>query len=167
MGRMYTISVENSSFTAAGTDFDVATLTPVDDHPIWIMGFEIDNVSGQTVATDTDEEFLRLSIIRGAATVGSGGAAATPAPIEPGDTANFTARMMDTTIASAGTPVQVWAGGMNIRDVGPRFFGDAQHKEFCPKSAQAGGTTSLLVLRMHSTASQTMAVSVTVWVYEE
>lgn len=167
MGNMFTITAENTSFTAAGTDFDVATLTPADDHPIWIMGWEIDDVSGQTVAGDTDEEFLRLSIQRGNTTAGSGGSTPTPVPIEPGDTANFTAHMMDTTIASGGSAVQVWAGGMNIRDVGPRFLGDAQHKEFCPKAAQAGGTASLLVLRMHTTVSQTMAVSVTVWVYEE
>lgn len=164
MGKMYTISVENSSFTAAGTDYDVATITPADDHPVWIMGWEIDNVSGQTVATDTDEEFLRLSIQRGYTSAGSGGAAATPAPVEPGDTANFTARMMDTTLASGGSPVQCWAGGHNVREVGPQFLGDAQHKEFCPKASQ-GNTT--IVLRMHTTVSQTMAVSVTVWVYEE
>jgi hypothetical protein len=108
--RVYTVSFENVAVTAAQDFFEVS---PADDHPVVLLGLNIDQFSD---VGDAAEEILRYKIIRGHATSGSGGSAATPRPQDPGDAAaSFAAEVNNTTIASAGTAVDLHAGAFNIR----------------------------------------------------
>lgn len=164
MGRVYTVTAENTTFTLTGGDADFCELVPADDKPIRILGFEVDNVGGAADAKEAEEEFLRLAIIRGHNTTGNG-TSATPRSLDPNDTAaGFTAFTNGSTIASGGTPITVWVGGMNVRIPGPIFFGDAMNPLMCPKASQADNR---IVLRCLSTPIDDIAVSITVWVLEE
>jgi hypothetical protein len=65
---------------------------------------------------DAAEEVLRLRIRSGQTTVGSGGTAPTPIPVDTGDAAaSFTSRINDTTQAVSGTIVVHAELGWNIR----------------------------------------------------
>lgn len=67
---------------------------------------------------DAAEEVLRTEWIRGTATSGSGGQTAVITPLNPFDastTGLFTAEMLNTTVASTGTPVAMAVMGWNIR----------------------------------------------------
>lgn len=112
MSRLYSINFENVAVTAAQDFFDIAPATnkPIVLHGCWI--------SQSTEVGDAQEEFLRLKIIYGLATVGSGGGAFTPVPLNPADTAaGMTARINDTTVAvvGAGTTSVIWAESFNER----------------------------------------------------
>ena len=67
---------------------------------------------------DAAEEVLRVEWVRGNATSGSGGQTAVITPCNPFDasaTGLFTAEMLNTTLASTGTPVALAVQGWNIR----------------------------------------------------
>jgi hypothetical protein len=65
---------------------------------------------------DVEEEVLRVEIVRGHATSGSGGQTTVIAPLNSFDTAaTFAAELLNTTIASTGTPVGLGVKGWNIR----------------------------------------------------
>lgn len=112
MGRCYTVTFENVAVAAAQ---DFWELTPADDKPVRILGWNLSNVGAAADAGDAQEEFFRLSIVRGHTTSGSGGSSATPQPCNRNDAAaGFAAEVNNTTIAStSGTTI--WAGGHNIR----------------------------------------------------
>ena len=104
MGRVYVVSFENVAVTAAQDFFEI---DPADDHPIAIHGW---GIYQSTDLGDAAEEILRLSIVRGHTTSGSGGSTATPAPMYPTDTvaSDTTAEINYTTIAcTAGTTMYV------------------------------------------------------------
>jgi hypothetical protein len=110
MARVYSVSFENVAVSAAQDFFE---LTPADDHPIVLLALYIDQSSD---VGDAAEELLRYKIIRGHTTSGSGGSTATPRPMDPGDAAaGFACEINNTTIASAGTAVDIHAGAFNIR----------------------------------------------------
>jgi hypothetical protein len=72
---------------------------------------------------DAQEEVLRFRMRQGQTTVGSGGGAATIVPEDVDDSAALTtARVNDTTQASAGTIVTNDFWGMNIRAPVPRIW---------------------------------------------
>lgn len=157
IGRVYTVNFENVAVAASQDFFE---LTPADDKSIFIAGFSLDNVGGTADAADAQEEILRLSIVRGHTTSGSGGSAPTPAPWRTTvDTAaGFTAEVNNTTIAStAGTTV--WAGGWNTRITKELWFPD----ELMPGCSQANTT---IVLRLLSTPADSFNASGTMWVVE-
>lgn len=156
MGRIYSVIFENVAVAAAQDFFE---LTPADDKPIRILGWELDNVGGAADAGDAQEELWRLAIVRGHTTSGSGGSAPTPAPVNRNDaSAGFTAEANNTTIAStSGTTI--WAGGMNVRVPGPMFL----TPEACPTASQADTT---IVLRLLSTPADSVSMSGTIWVEE-
>lgn len=113
MGRLYAVPFENISILNADGDQDLFYIAPADDKPCKVHALHIAQISD---VGDAAEEMLRFKVIRGHATVGSGGAAVTPTPLNPSDTAAaFTARRNDTTIASIGTPVDLHADAFNIR----------------------------------------------------
>ena len=113
MPRVYTVSVDNITYTAAGTDTDLFSIDPAADKPTAIKSCVIKATSE---IQEAQEEWVRLKIIRGHTTVGSGGAAATARPLDPGDTAySGSCRTNDTTIASAGTAVDLWSDAYNVR----------------------------------------------------
>lgn len=110
MGRMYSVEFENVAVTAAQDFFE---LTPADDKPIAIHAVYI---SQTTELGDTAEEQLRLAIVRGHTTGGSGGTSPTPTPLNPNDTAaGCSAEVNNTTIASGGTTTDCHVDAMNVR----------------------------------------------------
>ena len=111
MGRVYLAQFENVAVTVAQDFFEV---TPAANKPMVIHGYGLH----QTTDTgDTAEEILRISLVRGHTTSGSGGSTVTPALLNSSaDTASgdTTVEINNTTIAStAGTTLYVH--GMNIR----------------------------------------------------
>lgn len=117
MGRIYSVSFEGVAVTAA---VDVFELAPADDKPLRVHAISISQSSD---VGDAAEELLRVKVIRGHATSGSGGTATTPRPLNPSDTAaGFTAETNNTTIASTGTPIDLDAFTFNIRSGGERVY---------------------------------------------
>lgn len=110
--RLYSVNFENVAATVAQDLFDIA---PADDkicilHGIWL--------SQSTELGDAAEEQLRIKIIRGFATVGSGGGSFTPVPLNEHDAAaGATVRINDTTIAvvGGGSTDVLWAESFNLR----------------------------------------------------
>ena len=155
--RVYTVTFENVSVSASQDFFEI---TPADDKPVRILGWQIDNVGGTADAGDAQEEFWRLLLRRGHTTSGSGGTAPTPVPVVSTDGASgFTAEVNNTTIASVGTTKDIWVGGMNVRIPGPMFF----PPELVPTVSQADTT---VVLRLLSTPADAVSLSGTLWVAE-
>jgi hypothetical protein len=65
---------------------------------------------------DANEEVLRVEWVRGHTTSGSGGQTTVITPLNPFDSAaTFTAELLNTTIASAGTGLSMATMGWNIR----------------------------------------------------
>ena len=65
---------------------------------------------------DAVEEVLRTEWVRGNATSGSGGQTTTITPMNSFDSAaTFTAELLNTTVASTGSPLSLDVGGWNIR----------------------------------------------------
>lgn len=112
MGRIYTVPLQLTAYTV---QIDLFDLAPADDKPIILHGIYL----GQsTELADAAEEQLGIQIIRGFATVGSGGSAVTPTPVNPSDTAaGATCRTGDTTIAvvGGGTTTHIHADTWNVR----------------------------------------------------
>lgn len=158
MPRMYTVSGDGLTITAAGTDSDLIELTAADDKPIEVVGLGIYITSE---VQEAQEEWLRLKWVRGHTSSGSTPEASpTPRPtnhIDPA--AAFTCELDNTTIASAGTAVDIHSFGMNVR-AGYEIF----YPEGCgPWTDQAQG---LLVCRMMSTLADDVTMQITCWVNE-
>ena len=66
-------------------------------------------------AGDAQDELLRIRIVTGHTTVGSGGSSFTPSPLDNTSTSSFTSRINDTTAASSGTAVTKHADCFNVR----------------------------------------------------
>lgn len=112
IGRIYTVSFENVSVSAAQDLFEIS---PADDKPVEIVGLFLAQTGNSDVG-DAAEECLRFSIIRGNTTSGSGGTTPTPAPVKRGDSAaGFAAEVNNTTAASAGTAVTLHCDSFNVR----------------------------------------------------
>ncbi|GAF88967.1 unnamed protein product, partial [marine sediment metagenome] len=110
MGRMYSAEFENVAVTAAQDFFE---LLAADDKPIAIHAVYLSQSSD---VGDSEEEMLRVKIIRGNATSGSGGSSSTPAPLNPADTAaGTTVEVNNTTEASTGTEVDIHCEAFNVR----------------------------------------------------
>jgi len=110
MGRVFSVSFSQVAVTAAQ---DLFSLLPASGRPVAVCALYL---SQSTEAGDAAEEMLKIAVKRGAAAAGSGGSAATPRPRHPSDAAAaFTARVNDTTPASAGTAVVLHADNWNVR----------------------------------------------------
>ena len=111
MGRVDLAQFENVAVTAAQDFFEV---TPAANKPMVIHGYGLHQTSD---TGDAAEEILRISLVRGHTTSGSGGSTVTPALLaSSADTASgdTTVEINNTTIAStAGTTLYVH--GMNVR----------------------------------------------------
>lgn len=110
MSRMYSVIFENVAVTAAQ---DVFAIVAAAGKNLRVCSITL----GQTTDVgDAAEEILRVRIRSGQTTVGSGGTAPTPVPLNVTDAAaGFTARVNDTTQASAGTIVTLMMDTWNIR----------------------------------------------------
>lgn len=158
MPRMYTVSGDGLTITAAGTDSDLIELTAADDRPIAVVGLGIYITSE---VQEAQEEWLRMKWIRGHTTSGSTPETTpTPRPVNHVDpAASFTCEMDNTTIASAGTAVDLHGFGVNVRAGYEVFYPD----KFEIWTDQGGG---LLVCRMMSTLADDVTMSITAWVLE-
>lgn len=158
MSRIYTVSGDGLTITAAGTDSDLIELTAADDKPIEVTGLGIYITSE---LQEAQEEWLRMKWVRGHTTSGSTPEATpTPRPVDPDDAAaGFTCEMDNTTIASGGTAVDLPAFGVNVRAGYEIFYPDGHG----PRTHQAAG---LLVCRMMSTLADDVTMSITAWVKE-
>ena len=156
MGRVYTVEFENVAVTAAQDFFEIA---PADDKPCKVLGLFLSQFSD---VGDAAEECLRIRIIRGHSTGGSGGSAPTPRPVNPSDAAaGFAAEVNNTTIASAGTAVNLHSDSFNIRVGYPVWF-----PEKCqPQVSQGAGV--LLVVRLLAAPADSLSLSGTLYVEEE
>jgi hypothetical protein len=157
MGRVYAVTFENVAVSASQDLFEIS---PADDKPVRLLGLQLSNVGGVSDVGDASEELLRLTIKRGHSTGGSGGSAPTPAPLDPADTAaGFAAEVNNTTIASAGTAVTLFADGMNSRVPYQQFW----TPETCPKAGQ-GNTT--IVVRLEAAPADSINLSGVLFVEE-
>lgn len=156
MGRVYMVLFDNVGVAAAQDLFEA---TPADDKPVRFLGWNLSNVGGTNDAGDDDEEFWRLSIVRGHTTGGSGGSAATPQPANRNDAAaGFAAEVNNTTIAStAGTTI--WAGGHNIRVPDVFWLPD-------PIMITASQADTTIVVRLLSTPGDSVSMSGCLFVEE-
>lgn len=110
MGRMYATTFENVAVAALQDFFEIA---PADDIPCVIHACYLSQV---TDVGDSNEEMLRVAIIRGNATSGSGGGTANEVPLDSGDAAaSYVGEINNTTEASTGTEVVLHAETFNIR----------------------------------------------------
>jgi len=155
--RFYTVPFDAVTVAAAQDLFEI---TPADDKPIAIYGITLDNVAGVADAGDAQEELLRLAVIRGFTSSGSGGTAPTPVALDGNDTAaGFTAEVNNTTLANTGTTTQPWSLGWNTR---------VPLREFLPEEAwiyAAQGNTTIVV-RLVTAPADGFAASGTLWVAE-
>ena len=155
MGRMYTVSFENVAVTAAQDFFET---TPAVDKPIAVHGLLLYQ---STDVGDAAEEMLRLEIIRGHTTSGSGGTTPTPAPLDTNDTVagDTTWEVNNTTIASVGTTAILYVHYFNIRG-GFEFWYPPEAR---PKATN-GNTT--LVVRLMAAPADSITMGGTL-IYEE
>jgi hypothetical protein len=154
-GRIYTVSFAAVAVTAA---VDIFELTPAANKPIQILGIEW----GQTSDVgDAAAESLPYKVIRGHTTGGSGGAAPTPRPLSGSTTtaAGFAAETNNTTPASAGTPVDLHAGAINVQ-----LGLDKWLPEGLEWSASAIETT--VVVRLGAAPADSLTTSGTLYVRE-
>lgn len=153
-GRTYTVPFSAVAVTAAQ---DLIEITPADDKPIAIIGWDI----GQTSDSgDAQDEQLQLSCTRGNTTSGSGGSAPTPAPLDGVDTAaGFTAEVNNTTVASSGTGVLLYTSAFNVRS--------GTGAVFLPPEAYLRASQANTTIRMTITApTDSLTMSGTFWVME-
>jgi hypothetical protein len=109
-GRLYTVVISGTASPAAV--FDLAEFNPTSTKPIRIRRLRL----AQTSEPTTEEEQLSLTIQRGHTTSGSGGSAPTPRPLTTGiAAAGFTAEIVNTTQATAGSPVILVEDAWNTR----------------------------------------------------
>lgn len=108
--RLYTVHFSGVNVTTQLDWFEVA---PATDRPIRVHALFI---SQTTEIGDAQEEFLRTEVLRGHTTTGSGGGTPTAVPINGRDAAAaFTAKTVNTTQATGGTPVTVHQESWNVR----------------------------------------------------
>jgi hypothetical protein len=152
-GRIYTITISGIASPAAV--FDFVEISPAANKPVRIRRIRI----AQTSEPTTEEEQLAITVIRGHTTSGSGGDT-TPdgGPLNPSDTAaGYTAETMNTTIASAGTAVNLVEDAWNSRA--------GYDMAFAPEEAPEGFNGSLLVIRS-SAPADAITIRGTIWVEE-
>jgi hypothetical protein len=157
MGRMYTVALQLTAYTA---QIDLFDLAPADDKPIILHAVYL----GQsTELGDTAEEQLGIQYIRGFATVGSGGSAPTPSPCNPSDAAaGFTARTGDTTVAvvGGGTTTHMHADTWNVR--GPYVYIPTPEMRM-----QCSQGQTRLVIRLTGAPADSVTIAGTAYVEEQ
>lgn len=154
MGRVYSVEFEGVSVSAQVDFFEI---TPADDKPCKVIGLFLSQSSD---VGDAAEEILRVRIIRGHSTGGSGGAAPTPIPLNHTDAAaGFAAETNNTVIASVGTAVNLFSHAFNIRSGLELWFPPEAQMEVVQ-----GQTT--LVVRLMAAPADALTMSGTLLVEE-
>lgn len=153
MGRVYTINLAATAFTAAA---DLVEIQPAANMPVLVHGFRVWQTSE---LGDAAEEIIPLSWIRGHTTSGSGGnTGVTPVPKDHRDAAaSLAAETANTTVASGGSAVTPYSTGWNVRAPLEVVFTPEQRIR-----ADAGNTTLALRLGAAPGDSTTIGCSVDV-----
>lgn len=155
MPRDYTVQFEHVTVSAAQ---DFLELTPADDKPCYLMGMKI---TQDSEVGDAQEEFLRVSVVRGNTTSGSGGSAPTPAPMDSNDSASgFTAEVNNTTVASSGTAVTLHSESFNERGLCEQYWPD---ERTAPRVSQGN---TLMCVRLNAAPADAVSMSGTFYVRE-
>lgn len=152
-GRMYTITI--SGIASPATAFDFVEISPAANKPVRLRRIRI----AQTTEPTTEEEQLAITVVRGHTTTGSGGDT-TPdgGVLSPANTASgYTAETMNTTIASAGTAVNLVEDAWNTRS--------GYDMAFAPEEAPECINGVLLVVRS-SAPADAVTIRGTIWVEE-
>lgn len=153
--RVYTVEFEA---VAVSAQVDFFEITPADDKPVEILGIFLSQSSD---VGDAAEEILRWRVIRGHATSGSGGTATTPRPLNRSDSAaGFAAETCNTTIASAGAPLNLHSDTFNVR-TGLQLW----LPEGCEWEATQGDTT--IVIRLMAAPADALTMSGTLYIREQ
>ena len=156
MPRVYTVEFEAVTLAAASGDIDIFSIDAATDKPTALKKLKIKTTSE---LAEAQEEWLRLRVIRGHATVGSGGTAATARPLSANDTAySGSVRTNDTTIASAGTPVNLMSDAMQVRA--------GYEEEFAPEDWMWTAGADFLVVRLMAAVTDDVIASGTAWIVE-
>jgi hypothetical protein len=154
------VTFEAQTYANASGDYDAFEITPADDKPVALHSLYLSNVGVAADAGDAQEEIVRVAVIRGFTSSGSGGAAPTPSPLGPIDTASgFTAETMNSTVATTGTSVVLHADGWNIRIP----YAMVWTPETRPIATQANTT---ILVRLANTVTDDVTVSGTLYVEE-
>lgn len=153
---VYTVVFDQQTIAAASGDYDLWELVPADDKPIEIVAISLGNKSE---VGDAQDEMLAISIVRGN-TTSSNGTATTPQPLDPSDgAASFTAETVGSTVATAGTSVNLVVDTFNVRAGYPLVLPEVMR----PKVSQAN--TGMYV-RLTAAAADDLTLSGTLWVRE-
>lgn len=156
MARTYMVPINAVTVSAAQ---DLWQITPVAGKPVKILGL----VLGQSSDVgDAASETLNLKISRGWATTGSGGTdlTTTAPPVDPSDAAaGFNAKINNTTVASAGTEVKLFADTFNTQ---------AGYQMQFPEGCQPGcsSTTGVILTVTISAPADSITLSGTLIVEE-
>ena len=153
MSRFYTITISGVASPAAA--FDFVEISPAANKPVRIRRIRI----AQTSEPTTEEEQLALTVVRGHTTTGSGGDT-TPdgGKLDPSDAnSSYTAETMNTTIASAGTAVNLVEDAWNTRA--------GYDMAFAPEETPMCINGELLVVRS-SAPADAVTIRATIWVEE-
>ena len=115
MPRKYTVEFEGQTWATADGDIDLIELDAATDKPIAVTGLVIKTTSE---LAEAQEEWLRIRVIRGHTTSGSTpDVSPTPRPLSPNDTAaGFTCEALNSTIASAGTAINLHSDAFQVRN---------------------------------------------------
>lgn len=160
--RVYTCEFENQTITAADTDVDLFEIVPATNKPVKLLALFLANVGADV--GDAEEEMMRLQVIRGHTTGGSGGAVTTPRPIGSGIgvAAGFTCDTMNDVVKTAGTVHNLFSDGWNIR-VPYQMIWPALPDDMRPGASAVD--TSILI-RSLATVVDTINISGTLFVGE-
>lgn len=146
MPRMFAVTVAAVSVSAAQ---DLISIAAAAEYPVELYKI----VCGQI--TGTSQENIGISVVVGNTTVGSGGSAATPTPLQADfGAANFTARINDTTVASSGSPTTKHAGVWNLLGGYEHTFYSEDER---PKTRNGGGR--ICIRNTAPAAARTMTVT--------
>lgn len=149
-GRMYTVVISGTASPAAA--FDLFEFNPATAKPIRLRRVRIGQQS------DTDSEQLGISIIRAHSTSGSGGSAPTPRPLNSTTpAAGFTAEVMNTTVATGGSPVVLAEDAFNVLN--------GIDLAFAPEEAPEAVNAERLVVTCTAPADA-VTIRATAWVEE-
>ncbi len=160
--RVYSCEFENQTITAADTDVDIFEIVPAANKPVRLLALYLANVGADV--GDIEEEMLRLQVIRGHTTGGSGGVVTTPRPIGSGIevVAGFTCDTMNDVIKTGGTVHNLFSDGWNIR-VPYQMIWPSMPEDMRPG---ASAVDTSILLRMLTTVGDTINVSGTLFVGE-
>ena len=158
MPRPYTVTFVSQTVANASGDVDLFEISPADDKPVEIVGLELYVTSELGDAAD---EWAAIQVIRGFTSSGSGGSTPTPGPLDFVDTAaGFTAETLNTTVATTGTSVTLWAGAVNVRAGLEKWWPTG----LGPQASQANTT---ILVRMSTTVADDVTMSGTLYVVEK